>query len=65
MIFPSNRERIVIATKPVEFRRQHEGLVAHVKSVLRKDPFMGTGFAFRRGAYDAAPTDLFQVSANF
>ena len=47
MIFPSNRVRIVIATKPVDFRKQHDGLVAHVKSVLRKDPFTGTVFAFR------------------
>ena len=47
MIFPSNRVRIVIATKPVDFRKQHDGLVAHVKNVLRKDPFTGTVFAFR------------------
>ena len=47
MISPSNRVRIVIATKPVAFRKQHDGLVAHVKSVLRKDPFTGTVFAFR------------------
>ena len=47
MIFPSNRVRIVVATKPVDFRRGHDGLVAHVKSVLRKDPFTGTVFAFR------------------
>ncbi len=46
MIFPSNRVRIVVATKPVDFRKQHDGLVAHVKSVLRKDPFTGTVFAF-------------------
>ena len=47
MIFPSNRVRIVVATKPVDFRRGHDGLVAHVKNVLRKDPFTGTVFAFR------------------
>ena len=47
MIFPSNRVRIVVATKPVDFRRQHDGLVAHVKSVLRKDPF--TGRSLRSG----------------
>ena len=47
MIFPSNRVRIMVATKPVDFRRQHDGFVAHVKSVLRKDPFTGTVFAFR------------------
>ena len=47
MIFPSNRVRIVVATRPVDFRRQHDGLVAYVKNVLRKDPFTGTVFVFR------------------
>ncbi len=47
MIFPSNRLRIMVATKPVDFRRQHDGLVAHVKSALRRDPFTGTVFVFR------------------
>ena len=47
MIFPSNRVRIVVATKPVDFRKQHDGLVAHVKSALHKDPFTGTVFLFR------------------
>ena len=47
MIFPSNRVRIVVATRPVDFRKQHDGLVAHVKNVLRKDPFTGTVFLFR------------------
>ena len=53
MIFPSNRVRIMVATKPVDFRRQHDGLVAHVKSVLRKDPFTGTVFAFRTKRLDS------------
>ena len=47
MIFPPNRVRIMVATKPVDVRRQHDRLVAHVKSVLRKDPFTGTVVAFR------------------
>ncbi len=28
-------------------RRQHDGLVAYVKSALRRDPFTGTVFVFR------------------
>ncbi len=28
MIFPSNRVRIMIATKPVDFRKGHDGLIA-------------------------------------
>ncbi len=47
MIFPSNRVRIVVATKPVDFRKGHDGLVAYVKSALRRDPFTGTVFVFR------------------
>ena len=58
MIFPSNRVRIVVETKPVDFRRQHDGLFAYVKTVLRKDPFTGTVFLFRarrRGITDRYP----------
>ena len=32
MIFPSNRVRIMVATKPVDFRKGHDGLVAYVQS---------------------------------
>ena len=45
MIFPSNRVRIMVATKPVDFRKGHDGLVAYVQSALR--PFTGTVFVFR------------------
>jgi transposase len=47
MIFPSNRVRILVATGPVDFRKGHDGLIAMVQSVLRKDPFTGTVFVFR------------------
>ena len=47
MIFPSNRVRIVVATKPVDFRKGHNGLAALVKNELRKEPFTGTVFVFR------------------
>lgn len=46
MIFPSNRVRIMVATKPVDFRKGHDGLAALVKNELRKDPFTGTVFVF-------------------
>ncbi len=32
MIFPSNRVRIMVATKPVDFRQGHDGLAALVKN---------------------------------
>ena len=39
MIFPSNRVRIMVATKPIDFRKGHDSLAAMVKNELRKDPF--------------------------
>ena len=47
MIFPSNRVRIVVATKPIDFRKGHDSLAALVKNELHKDPFTGTVFVFR------------------
>lgn len=47
MIFPSNRVRIVVTTKPVDFWKGHNGLAALVKNELRKEPFTGTVFVFR------------------
>ena len=47
MIFPSNRVRIMVATKPVDFRKGHDGLAALVKNEPHKDPFTGTDFVFR------------------
>ena len=46
MIFPSNRVRIMVATKPIDFRKGHDSLAAMVKNELRKDPFTGTFFVF-------------------
>ncbi len=36
MIFPSNRVRIMVATKPVDFRKGHDGLAALVKNELQR-----------------------------
>lgn len=47
MIFPTSRVRIMVATKPVDFRKGHDGLAALVKNELHKDPFTGTVFVFR------------------
>ena len=52
MIFPSNRVRIMVATKAIGFRKGHDGLAALVSSVLRKDPFTGTVFVFRSRRLD-------------
>ncbi len=41
-----------LATRPVDFRKGHDGLAAQVTSVLRKDPFTGTVFVFRSRRLD-------------
>jgi transposase len=47
MIFPSNRVWNIVATKPVDFRKGHDGPAELVKNELHKDPFTGTVFVFR------------------
>ncbi|WSH67941.1 IS66 family insertion sequence element accessory protein TnpB (plasmid) [Rhizobium ruizarguesonis] len=37
----------MVATKPVDFRKGHDGLAALVKNELHKDPFTGAVFVFR------------------
>lgn len=39
--------RVLIATRPVDFRKGMDGLAALVKEHLRADPFSGTIFVFR------------------
>ena len=58
MIFPSNRVRIMVATKPVDFRKGHNGLAALVKNELHKNPFTGTVFVFRSRRADRLKFDL-------
>ena len=47
MIVPTAGVRVLIATRPVDFRRGADGLAAVVQTVLRQDPFSGTIFVFR------------------
>lgn len=47
MILPPSGVRVLIATRPVDFRRGADGLAATVEQVLRQDPFSGTVFVFR------------------
>ena len=39
--------RVLVATKPVDFRRGADSLVALVREQLGQDPFAGTIFVFR------------------
>ena len=47
MILPPAGVRVLIATRPVDFRRGADGLAATVQTMLRQNPFCGTVFAFR------------------
>ncbi|MGA7310923.1 MAG: IS66 family insertion sequence element accessory protein TnpB [Pseudolabrys sp.] len=39
--------RVLVATKPVDFRKGGDGLAALVRETLEEDPFSGTIFIFR------------------
>ena len=47
MIIPSQAVRIVIATKPVDFRKGHDGLAAVAQQQLSLDPHSGVIVVFR------------------
>ena len=47
MRVPGRGKRILLATRPVDFRKGHDGLATLVRSELRKDIFTGTVFVFR------------------
>ncbi|WP_291729899.1 IS66 family insertion sequence element accessory protein TnpB [Leisingera sp. F5] len=47
MLMPSQGVRILVAAKPVDFRKGHDGLAALVQSAPAEDPFTGAVFVFR------------------
>jgi transposase len=47
VIGPSGSIRVLVATKPVDFRKGAEGLAALVRETLQADPFSGTVYVFR------------------
>lgn len=47
MIGPSGNVRILVATRPVDFRKGAEGLAAVVRETMRTDPFSGVVYVFR------------------
>ena len=46
-MMPAHKVRILVATRPVDVRKGHDGLAALVQSALQEDPFTGTVFVFR------------------
>jgi transposase len=47
MMVPGKPMRVLVATRPVDFRKGMDGLTALVQEHLRDDPFSGTIFVFR------------------
>lgn len=47
MIAPPGGARVLVATRPVDFRKGAEGLAALVKDQMRLEPFSGVVFVFR------------------
>jgi len=46
-MIPLHDVRIMVATRPVDFRKGHDGLAAIIQNQLREDPFTRTVFVFR------------------
>ena len=47
MIAPGEPVRVYVATRPVDFRKGHDGLAAAVQEMFGLDPFNGAAFVFR------------------
>ena len=47
MIGPTGAVRVMVATKPVDFRKGADGLAALVRETMAADPFSGAVYVFR------------------
>ena len=47
MIGPMGRVRVLMATRPVDFRKGADGLAALVRDAMGADPFSGAVYVFR------------------
>ncbi len=47
MIGPAGAVRVMMATRPVDFRKGVDGLAALVRDTMGADPFSGTVYVFR------------------
>ena len=47
MIVPPTGMRVLVATKPVDFRKGMDGLAAYVQEAFKADPFSGVIYVFR------------------
>ena len=54
MIVPSGSVRVMLATRPVDFRKGMDGLAMLVREAMGSDPFSGTVYVFRSKRADRA-----------
>ena len=47
MIVPPTGVRVLVATKPIDFRKGMDGLAAHIQDAFKADPFSGVIYVFR------------------
>jgi transposase len=47
MIGPTGSVRVMVATRPVDFRKGADGLAALVRGTMEADPFSGAVYVFR------------------
>jgi transposase len=47
VIGPTGAVRVMVATRPVDFRKVAEGLAGLVREVMQADPFDGAIYVFR------------------
>lgn len=47
MIAPDAHLKVYVATRPIDFRKGHDGLAAAVQEMIGEDPFGGAVFVFR------------------
>jgi hypothetical protein len=47
VIVPPTGIRVLVATKPVDFRKGMDGLAAFIESELKADPYSGIIYVFR------------------
>ena len=46
MIAPPSGVRVLVSTKPIDFRKGANGLAALIKDEMRADPFSGVIYVF-------------------
>jgi transposase len=63
MIIPSGPVRVMLAIKPVDFRKGADGLAALVKEEMKADPFCGVIYVFRAKRADRASLCLLFLEA--